>query len=239
MTKLSQAIALATAMTAGLVGTTTTQAEVSASAGVASSYLWRGQNLSNGAAVVSGSLDYGHESGAYAGAWVSSGDAALGTEYDLYVGFAGEAGDLSYDVGYVGYIYPSQSEEAAAEFNKANAVAIAAGDEDSQGTADELGNVSDLYLNLSFAGVDFTTNFRDNGGDYVYNTLGYGMGSVSGLIGVSTDLEDDGKGAYTHIDLSYAYNDNVSFTVSKMVAQSSGTSAASPEFVVSYSLPIE
>ncbi|MEH6450686.1 MAG: TorF family putative porin [Oleispira sp.] len=226
MTKLSQAIALATAMTAGLVGTTTTQAEVSASAGVASSYLWRGQNLSNGAAVVSGSLDYGHESGAYAGAWVSSGDVALGTEYDLYVGFAGDAGDLSYDVGYIGYIYPSQSEEAVAAGNATS-------------TADELGDVSDLYLNLSFAGVDFTTNFSDNGGDYVYNTLGYGMDSVSGLIGVSTDLEDDGKGAYTHIDLSYAYNDNVSFTVSKMVAQSSGTSAASPEFVVSYSLPIE
>ena len=228
MTKLSQAIALATAMTAGLVGTTTTQAEVSASAGVASSYLWRGQNLSNGAAVVSGSLDYAHESGAYAGAWVSSGDAALGTEYDLYVGFAGAAGDLGYDVGYVGYIYPSQNEEA---------VAVAGNGIDS--TADELGNVSDLYLNLSFAGIDFTTNFSDNGSDYVYNTLGYGMGSVSGLIGVSTDLEDDGKGAYTHIDLSYAYNDNVSFTVSKMVAQSSGNSAASPEFVVSYSLPIE
>jgi hypothetical protein len=99
--------------------------------------------------------------------------------------------------------------------------------------------VGDIYLNLSLAGVDFTTNFSDNGGDYVYNTLGYGMGSVSGLIGVNTDLEDDGKGAYTHIDVSYAYNDNVSFTVSKMVAQSSGTSAASPEFVVSYSLPIE
>jgi uncharacterized protein (TIGR02001 family) len=222
MIKLSQAIALATAMTAGLVATTTTQAEVSASASVASSYLWRGQNLSNGAAAVSGSLDYAHESGLYTGAWVSSGDAGLGTEYDLYVGFSGEAGDLSYDVGYVGYIYPSQNEEV-----------------DAQGTADELGNVSDLYLNLSLAGVDFTTNFSDNGSDYVYNTLGYGMGSVSGLIGVNTDLEEDGKGAYTHIDLSYAYNDNVSFTVSKMVAQSSGTSAASPEFVVSYSLPIE
>jgi len=228
MTKLSQAIALATAMTAGLVATTTTQAEVSASASVASSYLWRGQNLSNGAAVVAGSLDYGHESGAYAGAWVSSGDAALGTEYDLYVGFAGEAGDLSYDVGYIGYIYPSQNEEAVADTTN-----------NVTSTADELGDVSDLYLNLSFAGVDFTTNFSDNGGDYVYNTLGYGIDSVSGLIGVNTDLEDDGKGAYTHIDLSYAYNDNVSFTVSKMVAQSSGTSAGSPEFVVSYSLPIE
>lgn len=239
MTKLSQAIALATVMTAGLATTAMTQAEVSATAGVASSYLWRGQNLSNGAAAVSGSLDYNHASGAHANAWVSSGDASIGTEYDLTFGFAGEAGGLSYDAGYIGYIYPSQSEEAALKFNTDNAADIASGNEDAQGTADELGDVSDLYLNLSFAGVDFTTNFSDNGGDYVYNTLGYGMGSVSGLIGVSTDLEDDGKGAYTHIDLSYAYNDKISFTVSKMVAQSFGNSAASPEFVVSYSLPIE
>jgi uncharacterized protein (TIGR02001 family) len=227
MTKLSQAIALAAAMTAGLVATTTTQAEVSASVGIASSYLWRGQNLGNGDAALSGSLDYAFESGLYTGAWVSSGDAGLGTEYDLYVGFAGEAGGIGYDIGYMGYIYPSQSEELVEE------------DPDVDSTADELGDVGDIYLNLSVADVSLTTNFSDNGGDYVYNTLGYGMGSVSALIGVNTDLEDDGKGAYTHIDVSYAYNDSVSFTVSKMVAQSSGTSAASPEFVVSYSLPIE
>lgn len=223
MTKLTKAIALATAMTAGLAATTTTQAEVSASASIASSYLYRGVNLSNGAAVVSGSLDYGHESGAYAGAWVSSGDASLGTEYDLYAGYAGSAGDLGYDLGYISYIYPSQSEEAVG------------GDS----AADELGDISEVYLNLSFQGVDFTTNFSDNGSDYVYNTLGYGMGAVSGLVGVNTDLEKDGKGAYTHIDLSYAYNDNISFTVSKVVAQSFGTSSGSPEFVVSYTLPIE
>jgi uncharacterized protein (TIGR02001 family) len=222
MTKLSQAIALATAMTAGLVATTTTQADVSASVGVASSYLWRGQNLGNGDAALSGSLDYAFESGLYTGAWVSSGDVALGTEYDLYVGFAGEAGGIGYDIGYMGYIYPSQSEEAVGA-----------------DASDELGDVGDIYLNLSLADVSLTTNFSDNGSDYVYNTLGYGMGSVSGLIGVNTDLEDDGKSAYTHIDVSYAYNDNVSFTVSKIVAQSDGTSAASPEFVVSYSLPIE
>jgi hypothetical protein len=234
MTKLSQAIALAAAMTAGLVATTTTQAEVSASVGIASSYLWRGQNLGNGDAALSGSLDYAFESGLYTGAWVSSGDAGLGTEYDLYVGFAGEAGGIGYDIGYMGYIYPSQSEE-----NLESAIEAGVTGDDLPGVSDELGDVGDIYLNLSLAGVDFTTNFSDNGGDYVYNTLGYGMGSVSGLIGVNTDLEDDGKGAYTHIDVSYAYNDNVSFTVSKMVAQSSGTSAASPEFVVSYSLPIE
>lgn len=226
MTKLSQAIALATAMTAGLAATATTQAEVSASVDIASSYLYRGTSLSNGEAVVSGSLDYAHASGAYVGAWASSGDTANGSEYDIYFGYAGTAGALSYDVGYASYIYPSQSEEA-----------VAAGD--AEATKDEIGDVTELYLNLSAAGVDFSTYFNDNGGDYIYNSLGYGMDKFYGLVGVTTDLEEDGKGAYTHIDVSYAYNDNVTFTASKIVAQSNGNSAASPQFVVSYSLPIE
>jgi uncharacterized protein (TIGR02001 family) len=226
MTKLSQAIALATAMTAGLAATATTQAEVSASVDIASSYLYRGTSLSTGEAVVSGSLDYAHASGAYVGAWASSGDTSNGSEYDIYFGYAGTAGALSYDVGYASYIYPSQSEEA-----------VAAGD--AEATKDEIGDVTELYLNLSAAGVDFSTYFNDNGGDYIYNSVGYGVDKFYGLVGVTTDLEEDGKGAYTHIDVSYAYNDNVTFTASKIVAQSSGNSAASPQFVVSYSLPIE
>ncbi len=228
MTKLTKAIALATAMTAGLAATATTQAEVSASVDIASSYLYRGTSLSDGEAVVSGSLDYGHESGVYVGAWASSGDTTNGSEYDIYFGFAGEAGVLSYDIGYASYIYPSQSEEAVADTTN-NITA----------TKDELGDVTELYLNLSAAGVDFSTYFNDNGGDYIYNSVGYGVDKFYGLVGVTTDLEDDGKGAYTHMDVSYAYNDNITFTASKIVAQSSGNSGASPQFVVSYSLPIE
>jgi uncharacterized protein (TIGR02001 family) len=228
MTKLSQAIALATAMTAGLVATSTSQAEVSASVDIASSYLYRGTSLGKSEAVVSGSLDYAHASGAYVGAWASSGDTENGSEYDIYFGYAGTAGSLSYDVGYASYIYPLMSEEAVADTSN-NITA----------TKDEIGDVTELYLNLSAAGVDFSTYFSDNGGDYVYNSLGYGMDKFYGLVGVNTDLEDDGKSAYTHIDVSYAYNDNVTFTASKIVAQSDGNSAASPQFVVSYSLPIE
>lgn len=229
MKKLTLAIATASAMTAGLMGATAAHAEVSASASVASQYLWRGQNLGNGDPAVSGSLDYAHESGAYVGAWVSSGDAGLGTEYDVYFGYAGEAGSLSYDVGYASYIYPSQSEEA-----------FEAGDAD--GVADEFGDVGELYLGLGFAGVDFMTYYNDKGGDYVYQTLGYGMGDISGTVGVHSSLEDAevDNTHYTHIDLSYAYNDAVSFTVSKMVSASdSDLVAGSPEFVVSYTLPIE
>lgn len=82
------------------------QAEVSGSAAIASSYLWRGFDLSAGSAVVSGSLDYA-EGPFYAGIWGSSGDDTYGTEYDLYLGLAGEVEGFSWDVGYVDYNYPS------------------------------------------------------------------------------------------------------------------------------------
>ena len=55
-------------------------AEVAASVGVANMYLWRGMDLGNGDAAVSGDLKYKHKSGAYAGIWGSSGDATNGNE---------------------------------------------------------------------------------------------------------------------------------------------------------------
>jgi uncharacterized protein (TIGR02001 family) len=107
MKKLTQAIALAGVMTTGLTATTSVFAEdveVSASASVASMYLWRGQDLGNGAAAVSGDLT-ASMGGAYAGVWTSSGDTAAGQEYDLYVGFGGEAEDFSYDLSIWTYTY--------------------------------------------------------------------------------------------------------------------------------------
>ena len=52
------------------------EVEVSASAGVASAYLWRGVNLGNGAAAVFGDIT-ASMGGAYATVWGSSGDSAL------------------------------------------------------------------------------------------------------------------------------------------------------------------
>ena len=79
--------------------------------GIASDYLFRGieQNVSGSTVQAFGGLDYAHESGAYVGTWVSSLDYGPGSgnnyETDLYAGFAGKAGDLGYDVGYIFYGY--------------------------------------------------------------------------------------------------------------------------------------
>jgi len=108
MKKLTKAIALAGVMTAGMTAATSTfaeEVEVSASATVASMYLWRGQDLGNGAAAVSGDLT-ASIAGAYAGVWTSSGDNKFGNEYDLYVGYGGEVENFSYDVSLWSYVYP-------------------------------------------------------------------------------------------------------------------------------------
>ena len=88
--KTKRAFGLATIGLAFAAAPTFATAEISASAAVASNYMWRGQELFAGG-TVSGSVDYGHESGAYAGIWISSESGKH--EYDMYAGFGGESGD--------------------------------------------------------------------------------------------------------------------------------------------------
>jgi len=231
MNKLSQAIVLATAMTAGLAAVNTAQAEVevSASAAVSSMYLWRGMDLGNGAAAVSGDLTVS-ASGAYATVWTSSGDSTAGNEYDLALGYGGEAGDLSYDVSVWTYVYPS-----------ANNYPYAIADDASAGTEDTSGNtfsLSEAIVSLGYMGASFAYYYpvSSNPSDYSYMTLGYGMDAYSVTVGMASDSVDSG---YTHVDLGYAYNDNLSFTLSKIVDQETDdTYDDDLKVVVSYSLPI-
>lgn len=229
MKKLSQAIVLASAMTAGLAAVHTAQAEVevSASAAVASMYLWRGLDLGSGAPQVSGSLDVA-AGGAYAGVWVGAGDTSFGNEYDLYAGFAGEAGDVSYDVGYATYIYAGSD----IGFNEAADVYVKFG----------LGDASlAVYSNVTV----------DDGPGYVYMTLGYSMDAVSFNLGYNMDQDDEAsaysldgadKEDFAHLDISYAVNDQLSFTVSQMVMADDGVASLEDQdtlVMLSYSLPVE
>ena len=230
MKKLSQAIVLAGAMTAGLAAVNTAQAadvELSASAGVSNMYLWRGLDLGQGSAMVDGSLDVA-VGGAYAGMWVGSGDVNYGQEYDLYVGYAGEAGDFSYDVSAATYSYPG-SDAANGEGN----------------TFD----LSEFTIGLGYMGASLSYTgplAGDGNDDYSYISLGYGYDAYSVMVGIvddpdnfggSNDPEADG---YTHVDFSYAVNDNLSFTFSKIVDMANDESY-DDDLKVSlyYSLPIE
>lgn len=196
------------AIAAALLATTTAaSAEVTGSFDVASKYLFRGLDADAGNANVSGSIDYSHDSGAYAGIWASS--TAGAGEQDYYVGYAGEAGDFGYDVAYIDYNY-----------------------QDTAGTGKESDtDLEELYIGLSFNDFSFDTYMGvgslghntnsaitertiDNNNNYY--AFGYSMDQVSVTYGM-TDNDLD-QTDYTHLDVSYAINDNLTFTASKILS---------------------
>ncbi len=217
MKSLSKAVALASLVSAGLLTTQVASAEVSASADIASAYLWRGQSLSNGEGVISGSLDYSHDSGFYAGAWTSSGDVASGTETDLYVGYYGEVGALEYDVSYASYFYPGE---------------------------DDIDEIAEISLALTYDMYSFSlakNTDTDANGDYLFAQLGVEMGQFAFTLGDISGSEDNFFATdYTYVDLAFAYNDALTFTLSQVVNQDVDDAYDDGgQLVVSYSLPIE
>ncbi len=159
-------------------------AELSANVGVNSNYIWRGVTQTDDEAAISGGLDFAHDSGIYLGTWTSSlgGDGQY--ELDLYGGYAGEVGAVSYDLGVISYLYP-------------------VGD-------DEL-DFTEIYGNLGFgpitAGIAYTVD-KEAGGDE--NDLYYSLGanfevkeglSLGALVGYY-DFEDDSVDDYSHYQVS-------------------------------------
>jgi len=83
-------------------------AQVSGQIALASDYRFRGVSLSDGPALEA-SLSYDHSTGLYAGAFASNVDVPKsGVGVQAYGGYARRWGDAkSWDVGIVGYLYPS------------------------------------------------------------------------------------------------------------------------------------
>ena len=188
------------------------EVEVSGSMGIASTYLWRGIDLGSGTPAVSGDLS-ASAAGFYGGIWGSSGDTATGSEYDLYLGYGGEVGAFSYDVSVWNYVYPTGSSEV------------------------DFGDLSELVIGLGFGPVSLT--YFDNiagGHGYSYLNLGVEFGAFSVAVGAH-DNPDEGADDMAHADFSYAYNDNLSFTLSQQIADEDESDDL--KFVVSYSVPFE
>jgi uncharacterized protein (TIGR02001 family) len=204
---------------------------LSASAGVASAYLWRGIDLGDGSAAVSGDVHYSM-AGAYGGVWASSGDASWGSEYDLYAGYGMEFGGVGIDLSVWNYNYSDNGPDGQG-----------LGEQD-----DSFGDLSDVVLAVSFAGV--TAKYYDAiaGGLGEYYTLSYSTHGFTGLVGHADQAGYENPAVnpenYTHVDLTYSYNENLSFTVSKVVSPSDDAnndlgSDNDANFVVAYSLPIK
>lgn len=214
--------ALATALAiSGLAAPGIANAELSASAGVASFYLWRGLDISAGAPQMSGSLDYAHDSGAYAGIWVSSEEA--GSETDLYFGYAGELGPVSYDVSYWDYLYPSDNTT-------------------DEGLRDN--NLSELIVGLGMADAGLTMYFgndKDGAEDYVYTTLDYSYEAFNFMYGFWSLADTSGQDD-AHLTVAYSAADNFTFTVTQGMCDTDCSAFGYDEdllFHVAYTLPIE
>lgn len=175
------------------------QAEVTANVAVVSDYLFRGINQTDGAAA-QGGLDWGHESGAYAGTWISNVDfgGKEDSEVDLYAGFGSEIGDsgMSYDAGGLYYWYPG------------------AGGNDQGGDLD----YAEIYANFSVAmftaGVAYTVwgeadNAPFDTGDIYYSLsadlplqAGFGLNLFGGFYDFEEKSSDNQTASYLHYGAS-------------------------------------
>lgn len=204
MKQLTKLSLVAAALSSTLFVSSVALAETSANIGVTSNYIWRGVSQSGDAASVSGGIDYADESGFYAGTWVGSLGTGNGAETDFYLGFGGESGDFTYDVGYIYYAYTDLEDIDFGEvyfnggfgnFGFGLAYTINA-------EADTGGfNTGDIYTSVSYGGIDLGNEFE----------LGLTLGNYS--------FDDDAVDGYSHVQADISKGD-FSFSISKTTEES-------------------
>ncbi|MBC8238359.1 MAG: hypothetical protein H8E76_09065 [Helicobacteraceae bacterium] len=112
--KLSIVAALL-ATTSVVSSVSASEVEVSANVALTSNYVWRGMSQTGNSPAVQGGVDLAYK-GAYIGVWGSSlqgGESGAGdasSEFDIYLGYAGEVDKFSYDVGLIQYMYPNDAD---------------------------------------------------------------------------------------------------------------------------------
>ena len=184
------------------------QAELGANLGVSSNYYFRGVSQTDDAAAISGSVDYGNESGFYLGTWMSNVDfgGKEDMEVDLYAGFAGDLGSgLGYDIGALYYWYPG------------------AGGDDQGGELDYTEVIGSLSFGPITATLGYTVDseYGDDDSPFIEGDIYYGLSAdlpvdiegfgLSVFVGYydfdadgSTNVTGDDDLSYTHWGASFA-----------------------------------
>lgn len=97
-------------------------ADVSGTINLTTDYDFRGFSQTGEDPAIQGSIDFSTEAGFYAGTWASNighfsdgGQGTASTELDVYAGFKGEAGPVTWDAGIVYYTYNGASDLNYAE----------------------------------------------------------------------------------------------------------------------------
>ncbi len=117
MKRLFTTAAAATAATALFAGAAHAEAAFTGNVALTSDYVFRGISQSDGDPAIQGGFDYTNEVGGvpiYAGAWGSNieffVDGSL--EVDLYGGIRPTLGPVTFDLGFIAYLYPGMDSEA-------------------------------------------------------------------------------------------------------------------------------
>lgn len=175
----------------GLVNLSHAASPLTGNIGLTSNYIWRGVTQAADEAAISGGIDYAHDSGFYAGTWVSSiGSGAGGYEHDLYAGYGFKAGPVDLDAGYINYRYPV-------------------------GNANQ--DFSELYINGTFKmlrfGAAYTVDKDAAGPDndlYLYIGADFELAKGLNLALLYGDYDFDNDAAntdYSHIHVSLSKDD--------------------------------
>ncbi len=179
--KLITAVAAATLGAVAL--STPAQAEVGATVGWVSDYVYRGVALGESSANVS--IDYSNDSGFSAGVWaIDDATAGTGLEYDIYLSYGQETDSFSWSVGYTRYEYTY-----ATNFEHELNLGLGMG---SFGLAVDIGQAD-----ANVSGVDAV--------DYRHVALSYALNDIYSLtvgnVDPDTDADDD---AWTYLEVSAA-----------------------------------
>jgi uncharacterized protein (TIGR02001 family) len=224
---MKKSIVLATAV-ASILTSAAASAELSGNAAITSNYIWRGVTQTTDQAAGQGGIDWGHDSGLYAGTWVSNvnfGNSDDGYEMDVYAGFGGEAGGLGYDLGVISYQYPITPEFNFTEVYVSGTMSVvtlglAYTVDAASGNDGGVFDSGDMYVNGS---VDFTAGKSDVSlfaGTYMFENDGGTAGEVD----------------YIHYGASIG-KDGFTFAVEKNDIE--GGSADNVRFVASYGIDFE
>ena len=170
-------------------------ASISANATLQTDYTWRGMSQNSENPSVNGGLDVEFDSGFYAGTWLAAVSSSV--EVDYYGGYAGELGDIGYDIGYVKFDYPGVANRGD-DFEETY-LGLSYGDFGitfAQGASDTDDNVE-----ISYGFGDFGISYGeyDNNGDYYYLTYGFeflGFAMTAGYTDYNADTAGDDEDTF-------------------------------------------
>ena len=211
--------------------------EWTANFAASNNYIWRGLTQSVNEAAISGGIDYAADSGFYIGTWASNvsyaADDVYSYEHDMYGGFAGEAGGISYDIGYLYYNYDAEAEFDFGEVYGSIGFGaftlglnVLANTEADEGPGQDFGFGEATYLYADYTtevgdGIelgfhigrhegDFSEAFNGVPGEYIDYNISLSKNGFSFMI-TSTDLGDAGPDALDNDDVKFVVGYGMDF----------------------------